>query len=76
MALELLSIALGLSSFEPWVRGRRVMIWSDNTGAESATKRGSARCVAHLPKYSCSHFAMLVFVSGLSTTHVLLTVFG
>ena len=49
MGLELLSIALGLSSFEPWLRGRRVMIWSDNTGAESAAKRGSARCVVHLP---------------------------
>ena len=34
MGLELLSIFLGLSSFEQLLRKRRVVIHSDNTGSE------------------------------------------
>ena len=47
MSLELLSIALGLSSFAPWLKGRKVHVWSDNTGAEASTSRGSARSFDH-----------------------------
>ena len=47
MSLELLSIALGLSSFASMLRGRKVRIWSDNTGAESCTRKGSARSFDH-----------------------------
>ena len=47
MSLELLSIALGLSSFEPWLKSRKVHVWSDNTGAEASTSRGSARSFDH-----------------------------
>ena len=34
MGLELLAIALGLSTFEPWLTGRKVVVHSDNTGSE------------------------------------------
>ena len=52
MGLEMLSIALGLSSFSRLLVGRKVIVWSDNTGAESAAKTGSAKqfdhaCLAH-----------------------------
>ena len=49
---EMLSIALGLSSFAGVLSHRRVVIWSDNVGAESATRSAKARsfdhtCLAH-----------------------------
>ena len=52
MGLEMLSIALGLSSFQELLVGRRVVVWSDNTGAEAAAARGTAKqfdhgCLAH-----------------------------
>ena len=52
LGLELLSIALGLCSFVQLLSNRRVIVWSDNTGAEAATKKGSAKewdhsCIAH-----------------------------
>ena len=34
MGLELLAISLGLCTFEFWLRGKRVVIHSDNTGSE------------------------------------------
>ena len=34
MGLELMAISLGLCTFEFWLRGRRVVIHSDNTGSE------------------------------------------
>ena len=34
MGLELLAISLGLCSFLPWLRGRCVVIHSDNKGSE------------------------------------------
>ena len=47
MGLELLSIALGLSTFSNDLANRTVIIHSDNTGAERATAKGSARCFDH-----------------------------
>ena len=41
--LEILAIAIGLSTFAVELEGRKVIVWSDNTGAESATRNGSAR---------------------------------
>jgi hypothetical protein len=43
MALELLALALGLSTFGAQCRERRVRLFSDNVGAERCTKKGSAR---------------------------------
>ena len=42
----------GISSFAELIRGRNVVIWSDNTGAEAVAKRGTAKtfdhcCLAH-----------------------------
>jgi hypothetical protein len=52
MGLEMLALALGLSSFGGWLQGRRILLWSDNKGAELVTRKGSARrfdhtCLAH-----------------------------
>ena len=41
MSLELLSIAYGFSSFEEVLKGRNIVIFSDNTGAEAATSKGT-----------------------------------
>lgn len=43
LALEILAIALGLSTFASLLRGLTVRIFSDNTGAEKATARGASR---------------------------------
>ena len=40
---EMLSISLGLSTFEKELRGRKVIVYSDNRGAEQATRKGTAR---------------------------------
>ena len=42
----------GISSFAELIRGRNVVIWSDNTGAEAVAQRGTAKkfdhcCLAH-----------------------------
>ena len=42
MGLELLSVALGLSSFSELVQGRQVVIHSDNAGAEWAIRKGES----------------------------------
>ena len=52
MGLEILSVALGLCAFGELLRGKHVMVFSDNTGAEAAIKSGSAArfdhcCLAH-----------------------------
>ena len=39
-SLEILSIALGISTFANEIAGRNLIIWSGNTGAESATRKG------------------------------------
>ena len=53
MSLELLSIALGLSSFAHLLRGRKVRVWSDNAGAEATTRKGSARQFDHTCLVHC-----------------------
>ena len=52
MGLELLAIALGLSTFGDFVRGRRVAVWSDITGSEKGTAKGACKewdhsCIVH-----------------------------
>ena len=45
--LELLSIALALSTFGDLLRGRRCFIYSDNAGAEATLRKGSGRAFDH-----------------------------
>ncbi len=47
MGLVLLSISLGLCSFESLLAGKRVVVHSDNTGSESCFRRGTARSLDH-----------------------------
>ena len=47
MGLELLAISLGLSSFDHLLRKRRVVVHSDNTGSEAASKKGTAKYWDH-----------------------------
>jgi hypothetical protein len=52
MSLELLAIAFGLSTFCEQLRGRNLVVFSDNTGAEHATTKGGSKewdhsCIAH-----------------------------
>ena len=47
MTLEILAIALGLSTFAEEVRGRKVVVFSDNTGAEAASRKGTASSWDH-----------------------------
>eukprot|EP00973_Karenia_brevis_P045061 6242044-Karenia_brevis.AAC.1 len=47
LGLELLSISLALSTFRPWLAGRRIIIHSDNTGAEVCIRKGSAKRYDH-----------------------------
>ena len=45
--LEILAIAIGLSTFQSELKGRKVVVWSDNKGAEGATRKGSAKAWDH-----------------------------
>jgi hypothetical protein len=47
MGLELLSISLGFETFSEKLRGRKVVVHSDNTGSEASIRRGSARSNDH-----------------------------
>ena len=52
MGQELLSIALGLCTFGHLLQSRKLVIFSDNVGAQQATSKGRARsfdhtCIAH-----------------------------
>ena len=47
MSLETIAIAVGLSTFARELAGRKVIIFSDNTGAEAATKKGTAHSWDH-----------------------------
>ena len=57
-SLELLSVAFGIFTFAEKLRGRNVVIHSDNTTAENGARKGSARltiklgrilsCIVHL----------------------------
>ena len=40
-SLEILRIALGISTFAQQIKGRRLVAWSDNKGAEGATRKGA-----------------------------------
>ena len=46
-SLELCAIALGLSTFGDFCKGRKVHVWSDNAGSEWAVRRGSAKAWDH-----------------------------
>ena len=48
MGLEMLSIAVGISSFAKLIAGRNIVVWSDNTAAEACTRKGTARSFDHL----------------------------
>ena len=45
--LEMLAIALGLSTFAEELKGRTVVVYSDNKGAEPAARTGSAKSWDH-----------------------------
>ena len=45
--LEMLAIALGLSTFAAELKGRSVVVFSDNKGAESAARKGVAKAWDH-----------------------------
>ena len=45
--LEILAVALGLSTWADRLRGRDVVIYSDNTVAEFCLKKGSAKALDH-----------------------------
>ena len=47
MSLETMAISVGLASFAEELRGRKVLVFSDNTGAEAAARRGSAHAWDH-----------------------------
>lgn len=47
MSLELLSIAFGLCTFGHMLSGRKVIVFSDNVGAENSAKRGSSKAWDH-----------------------------
>ena len=47
MALESIAIALGMSTFAPELHKRKVIVFSDNTAAEAATRRGTAKAWDH-----------------------------
>ena len=43
MALEIMAIAVGMSTFQELLRGRKVVIYSDNKGAEVSNYFSNAR---------------------------------
>ena len=45
--LELLSIALGFRTFDHFIKGRKVHVYSTNKGAESSMSEGAARAFDH-----------------------------
>ena len=52
MGLELLAIALGFSTFARQLGSRKVVVWSDNTGSEATSSKGTAKswdhaCIVH-----------------------------
>ena len=44
-SLEILAIAVGLSTFEVELAGRKVVLWSDNSGAEARLCTRSCLCL-------------------------------
>ena len=49
MGLELLALALAVSSFKQMIAGRRIVLWSDNVGAEKAAACCSQTLCMQLP---------------------------
>eukprot|EP00973_Karenia_brevis_P009904 1338770-Karenia_brevis.AAC.1 len=47
MGLELLAISMALSTFAPWLVHKRIVLHSDNSGAEVSFRRGTARKYDH-----------------------------
>ena len=45
--LEILAISVGLSTFQDLLRRRKVVVWTDNQGAEGASRNGSAKSWDH-----------------------------
>ena len=41
--LELLGVHTAISTWAPWLAGRKVIFWVDNRGAEAQLRRGAAR---------------------------------
>ena len=41
-AQEIIAVLVGLMSFETWLEGRKVIVYSDNAGAEGSIRKGSA----------------------------------
>jgi hypothetical protein len=56
-SLEILAIALGISTFKQKLSGRRVVIHSDNTTAEHGVRKGRAR-------YSVTIFSAELNIGG------------
>ena len=47
MSLEIIAIMLALSTFSNKLKGRKVVLYSDNKGAEGSTVKGSSRAFDH-----------------------------
>ena len=47
MSLEIIAIMLALTTFAPDIAGRKVIVHSDNSGAEASTIKGSSRAFDH-----------------------------
>ena len=45
--LEILAISVGLSTFQDLLRRRKVVVWTDNQGAEGASRSGRAKSWDH-----------------------------
>ena len=45
--LEILASSVGLSTFQELLRGRKVVVWTDNKGAEGAARGGRAKAWDH-----------------------------
>ena len=46
-SLEILAISVGLSTFQDLLRRRKVVVWTDNQGAEGASRSGRAKSWDH-----------------------------
>ena len=70
MGLELLSIALGLSTFSEQLRGKNVVVWSDNTGSEHGVKRGACKAFGHSCVVHCVWLAAAKLGIGMHVNRV------
>ena len=61
MTLEILAIAVGLSTFAEEIMGERLFIYSDNVGAEGAVREGKAKRWDHAKLVHSIWDAALVF---------------